>query len=133
MKTDYERNRVLDLRYGDNSPAYSKPATVYLALFTAMPTPSTGGTEVTGGSYARQAVTNDSTNFPDAVSGAKDNGVDITFPAASALWGTVVGFGWFDALTVGNLLDFAPLTTPRTVNPSDVLSFAAGQITWQES
>lgn len=132
-KSNYERNRNIDMRYGDNSPAYTRPGTVYLALFTVMPTPSTPGTEVSGGSYARQGVTNDSTNFPDATAGAKSLGAPVTFPAASAPWGSVVGFAWMDAVSAGNMLDFAPLTTPRTVTTGDVFSFATGQITWSES
>lgn len=134
MKTNYERNRTLSLRYGDNSPAYARPATVYVGLFTSMPTVSTGGTEVTGGSYARVALTNDGTNFPDpSTPGVTQNGVAITFAQATAGWGTVVGVGIFDALTTGNLLDFQALTTPKTVQNGDTPQFAIGQITITEN
>ena len=43
----------------------AKPATVYVALCTTIPTSTTPGTEVTGGSYARVAVTTSSTNFTE--------------------------------------------------------------------
>lgn len=131
MKTNFERNRILDLRFGDGT--YTKPATVYVALFTASPTVAGGGTEVAGGSYARAAVTNDLTNFPDAAAGVKSNAVAIAFAQASALWGTVVAVGIFDAASGGNLLDFAPMTTPRTVQSGDTFGFSIGQLQLTET
>lgn len=130
-KTNTARNAVLDSRYG--GAAFTPPATVYLALFTSAPGVTGGGTEATGGSYARVAVTNNSTNFPNSVAGVKSNGTDFTFAQATAGWGTVTHFGFFDALTGGNLLDFAPLTTPKTVQNGDIPKFSAGQITFTET
>jgi hypothetical protein len=131
MKTNFERNRTLDLRYGDGT--YSKPATVYVALFTAAPTVSGGGTEVSGGAYARVAVTNDVTNFPDAVAGVKSNGVALTFAQATAAWGTVVAAAIFDALTGGNMLDFAMLDAPKTIALGDTFSLPIGSVRLTES
>lgn len=133
MKTNYERNRTLDVRYG-GSASYTKPGTVYIGLFTSMPTVlGNDGTEVSGGSYARVAVTNNATNFPNAVAGAKSNGAAITFPQATAAWGSVVGVGIFDALSGGNLQDFAALTTPKTVQNGDVFSLPIGQAAFTET
>lgn len=132
-KTNAERNAILNMMFGDNGLAWSRPATWYLALFTSMPTVSTGGTEVAGGSYARVAVTNNNANFPDPTAGVMANGADFTFVTASAAWGTVVGFGWFDALSGGVLRHFAPLTTPKTVQIGDTPSFTAGQMTFTET
>lgn len=131
-KTNYERNRVLNNRYGDGA-GYVKPATVYLALYTAMPTVSTGGTEVTGGSYARQAITNDNANFPDPTVGITQNGLQIDFPAASAPWGTIVGAAICDASTAGNIQDFAPLSASKVVGIGDVISFPAGSLVFTET
>lgn len=131
MKSTVEANKNIDLRYGDG--AYSKPATVYLALFTAAPGVGGGGTEVTGGSYVRLAVTNNLANFPDAAAGIKSNGVAFTFIQATAAWGTVIAVGIFDASTAGNLLDFANLTTPKTVGNGDVLSFPIGSMVFTET
>lgn len=132
MKTNFERNRILGLRYGGG--AYSPPATVYVALYTAAPTVAGGGTEVAGGSYARVAVPNDNTHFTNPpVAGVTANLLAVAFAAASALWGTVVAVGIFDALSGGNLLDFANLTTPRTVNSGDAFSFAIGQLQFTET
>lgn len=130
-KTNFERNRILDVRYGDG--AYSPPATVYCGLFSAAPTVSTGGTELAGGSYARVAKINNAANFPDAAAGAKSNGTAVTFPTASGAQGTATHFGWFDAASAGNLLDFAPLTTPKVIGAGDTPEFGVGQLTWTET
>lgn len=59
---DGDAKAFLDLRYGSGSPA-----TLYAALLIAIPSgDGTGGTEFTGGTYARIAVTNNATNFPPA-------------------------------------------------------------------
>lgn len=110
--TDYLEKKILDLIFSDT--AYSVPATLYFGLFTVAPADDgTGGTEVTGGSYARVSVTNNSTNFPAATEGdpsVKQNGTAITFPTATADWGTVVAMGVWDASSGGNLLVWSPLT-----------------------
>lgn len=93
------------------------PATpqAFIALFTTAPTSDsgiTGAVEVSGGSYARQSTTGATWNAPSNSVGSEPsvtpaqttNAVAITFPTATANWGTVVAFGLFDALTVGNLL-----------------------------
>ena len=110
--TNYAEGKILDLIFGNTS--YSVPATLYCALFTVTPADDgTGGTEVTGGSYARVAVTNNTTNFPNATLGnpsVKQNGTAITFTTATADWGTVVGMGFYDASSSGNLIAWSPLT-----------------------
>lgn len=129
-KSDYLENAVLDHLLGKTT--YTAPATLYIALFTAAPTDAGGGTEVTGGSYARAAVTNNTTNFPNASEGAKSNSVAVAFAQATASWGTVTHLGIFDALTSGNLLYWAALTTPKTIQNGDAVSFAAGQLQFTE-
>jgi len=61
-KSDYLENTILDLVYG--GVAYTPPAILYVALFSVAPTDAGGGTELSGGGYARVAVPNDLTNFP---------------------------------------------------------------------
>jgi hypothetical protein len=81
--------------------APTRPTALYLALFTVTPNEATGtaGTEVVGGAYARQLITN---VFSDpAVGSGCDNSAIITFPTVTVDWGTVTGFGIFSALTVG--------------------------------
>jgi len=125
-KSDYLENKLLDHVLGN--AAYTAPATVYIALYTTAPTDAGGGTEVTGGSYARKDVTNNSTNWPAASGGAKSNGTEITFATATADWGTVVAFGIFDLSTGGNLLYWATLTTSKLIQNGDTAKFAIGDI-----
>lgn len=119
-------------------PSYT---TIYVALFTTAPADSGGGTEVTGGSYARIAVactlaawagtqSAGSTTASSGTSGVSSNNASITFATPTADWGTIVAFGIFDRLTSGNLLFSAPLSSPRVVLNGDAgPSFAAGQLT----
>lgn len=128
--SDFLEQKVLNHVFG--ATAYSAPGTLYFALFTTAPSDSGGGTEVTGGSYARVALTNNTTNFPNATGTSptsKSNGTTITFPAASANWGTVVAFGIFDASSGGNLICWADLTANKTINNGDTASFAVGALT----
>lgn len=108
------RNGLLDLVLGANS--YSRPASVYAALFTAAPSESGGGTEVSGGSYARVTIANNNTNFPASSSGTKTSGTAITFPTATAAWGTVTDFALFSSALGGSILYFRQLTVSRVVS-----------------
>jgi len=125
--SDYLENELLDHVFG--ASAYTAPGTLYVGLSTTDPTdPGTGITEPAGGSYARVAVTNNLTNWPAAVGGAKANGTAITFPTATGSWGTV---GWFflaDAATAGNVLGHAALTASKTIDSGDTASFAIGDL-----
>jgi hypothetical protein len=115
--------------------SWTKPAAIWVGLFTAAPTDAGGGTEVTGGSYARVQR-----NALDANWGApaKDGGglfstssnsAAITFPAPTANWGTVTHFALFDASTGGNMLLWQSLSVSKTVNNGDSApSFAIGQL-----
>lgn len=96
--------------------AYTPAATHYYALMTAMPTPSGGGTEVTGGSYARVSFTNNTSNYPAPSGGVVQNGNPINWGTATGNWGTVVGVAVYDASSGGNLIAFALLTTATTIN-----------------
>jgi len=126
-KSDFLENELLD--HVLSAAAYTAPATVYVALYTVAPTDAGGGTEVTAaGAYARVTVTNNVTNWPAASGGAKSNGTEIIFAEATASWGTVVAFGIFDALTAGNLLYWATLTTNKTIDSGDTAKFAVGDL-----
>jgi hypothetical protein len=128
-KSDYMENKVLDIIGGTT---FSAPATIYVALYTAAPTDAGGGTEVSGGSYARVAVTNNATNWPAASAGAKSNGTDIVFPAPTANWGTIVAFALFDA-AAGNMLYWGLVTPNKTVNNGDPApKFAVGALSLTE-
>ncbi|MCQ4363136.1 hypothetical protein KQR54_18730 [Mycobacterium gordonae] len=107
--------------------AFTSPAIVYLALYTADPTEADTGTEVSGGAYARQAVT---FGAPSQVSNRAtiSNTADITFPVASAAWGTITHIGIRSASTAGNLLYFGPVINVRSILANDQLKFLAGEL-----
>lgn len=123
--SDYSENKVLDHIVGKTS--FTMPDT-FLALYTVAPTDAGGGTQVTGGSYARVDVL--AANFNAAASGSITNAQTITFPTATANWGTVVAAALFDAVTAGNMLIWGDLTTSKAVNTGDTLSFPASSITF---
>ncbi len=119
--SDFLEDELLDHVF--RNAAYTPPATVYVALYTAAPSDSGGGTEVSGGSYARTAAT-----FGAASGGAIANSGAVTFPQASASWGTVTHFGIFDASSAGNLLAWAALTASKAVGSGDTAEFAIGDL-----
>lgn len=108
--------------------AWAMP-TAYVGLFTAAPSDSGGGTEVSGGSYARKSTVGADWNAASGTSPTTSSNANaITFVAATASWGAVTHFGIFDAPSGGNLLRWAALTTGKTIGSGDVASFAAGSL-----
>lgn len=126
-KSNYAENKVLDLLNGKT--AFSLP-TAYVALFTAAPTDLGGGTEVSGGGYARFATTG--AHWNSASNGSTSNAMEITFPTASASWGVVTHYATFDAPTGGNLLRWAALSRPRAINLGNTTSFPIGALAQSE-
>jgi len=125
---DYLENEVLDHIFGGAD--YARPATLYVALSTANPGEDGSGlAEPSGGSYARVAVTNNATNFPAAAGGSKSNGSDLTFPEATAAWGTITYFAIFDAASGGNMLLYGALSSSKVVDIGDTLKFVTGDLT----
>lgn len=103
--------------------AYTSPAAVYAALFTTDPTDAGSGTEVSGGSYARTAIT-----FGSPSNGVTTNSADVTFPTCTVAWGTVTHMGIFDASTSGNLLYHTPLDASKTVDSGDIFKISSGNL-----
>ncbi len=126
--SNYRINKILDHLYGKTT--YTAEATTYFALMTAAPTASGGGTEVSGGSYARVAFTNNTSNWPAASGQVKQNGNVVDWGTATANWGTIVGIAEYDASSGGNLLSYAPLTTSRAVNNGESFSGPVGAGTY---
>jgi hypothetical protein len=111
---------------------FSKPAALYVALFTVTPSDAAGsGTEVTGGNYSRVAhgPSNATWTAVSATDGVTDNATDIVFPLPSANWGTINSFAIFDASTAGNMLVWGPIVPPKSVNNGDPQpKFVAGAL-----
>lgn len=117
--SNYLENKVLDHILGTTS--YTMPSAVYVALYTAAPNDAGGGTEVSGGSYARQTA-----DFDAAASGATQNTGNIDFINMPS--STVVAIGIHDALTSGNLLIWGTLSTSKSLDLGDTLRIATGDL-----
>ena len=118
--SNYLETEILDHVFGGN--AYTAPATLYLALFTTDNTDTGGGTEVSGGAYARQSVA-------FTVSGnTASNSADVEFPTATANYGTVVAVAVMDASSGGNQLAYAGLSSDKTIETGDVFRVPAGDL-----
>ena len=104
---------------------YTSVATVYVSLWTTDPTDAGSGTEVSGGSYARTAV---SFATASGTSGNVLNDADVTFPTATASWGTVGWIGINDAQTSGNLLYHTALDTAKAIDSGDIFKIASGNL-----
>lgn len=117
--SNYLENALINATLRNTS--YTSPATVYIGLYTSDPTDANTGTEVSGGSYTRTAVT----------MGAPSNGVStntaaVEFPQASSSWGTVGWIGILDASSSGNLLYHTALDTSKTISSGDIFKIAIG-------
>lgn len=102
---------------------YTSPTTVYVGLYTSDPTDAGSGTEVSGGSYARTAVTMGSPS-----GGVSTNSAAVEFPQATGSWGTVGWIGILDASTSGNLLYHTALDTAKTIDSGDIFKIATGSL-----
>lgn len=102
---------------------FTSPTTVYVGLYTSDPGEGNTGTEVSGGSYARVAVT-----FGAPSNGVSTNSASVTFPTATGTWGTVSHIGILDALTSGNLLYYTALDASKTIASGDVFTISTGNL-----
>jgi hypothetical protein len=121
--SDYLEDKLLKHTFANT--AFTTPGTVYLGLFTAAPSDTGGGTEVSGGSYARIscAFSVSGTNPTTAT-----NSSAAEFATATGTWGSVGWVGVYDASSSGNLLAWAALTASKTVSSGDVFRFDAGDL-----
>ena len=119
--SNYLENALINAVLRNTS--YTSPTTVYVGLFTNDPTDADTGTEVTGGSYARTAVT-----FGAPSNGVSTNSADVTFPTATASWGEVTHVGIYDASTAGNLLFHTGLDTAKTIDSGDIFKITSGNL-----
>lgn len=127
--TNYLETAIFNVVF--RNTAFTPPASVYLALFTSTATvadleagTTTNEVSTTSTAYARQLIT-----FGAPSNGSASNSSNITFSAATASWGTVRYVGICDALTAGNLLWYAQLSSDITVNTGNTLQFASNTIT----
>lgn len=121
--SDYAEKLLLD--WAMTTGSATRPTAWYVALYTAAPSDSGGGTEVSTGGYARQSVTFGAASSPG---GTTSNTGAVSFTASGANYGTVTHIGIFDNSTGGNLLWHGSMTASKTVNDGDTLEFSIGNI-----
>lgn len=109
-----------------NATTYTAPTTIYVGLYTSNPTDANTGTEVSGGSYARKAV---SFATASGTSGSVATDADVTFDEATAPWGVVGWIGILDALTGGNLLYHTALDVSKDIDTGDIFVIQTGNLT----
>ena len=138
--SDYLENKLLDhvLKFGNGSvtvgsgAGYAPPATLYVALFTAhtgLESNSPSAEVSTGGgtNYARQTIT-----FAAAgatTQGSSISNATVTFPAATANYGTVSHVALMDASTAGNVLFHGAVTTSKLIETGDTFQISSGNLT----
>jgi hypothetical protein len=115
----YETN-VLTWTFTDS--AVTRPTAWYIGLFTTDPGEASGGTEVSGNGYAREAVT-----FAVSDNTASNDGA-VEFSAATGSWGTITHIAVFDASTGGNQIAYAALTASKAIDTGDILRISDGEL-----
>lgn len=141
--SDYLENKVVDSLF--RAVAFTPPTTLYIALCTATPTDSSTGTtitEVSGGNYARQSITSNTTNWAatdgatlttnpsGGTSGTTSNNAAINWTAVT--WAaTITALAICDAATNGNVLFWGALTASKVVSSGDTVTIAISQLTAQ--
>lgn len=130
-------NLILDHVF--RSATWSPPANLYLALYTAAPGDAGGGTEVTGGSYARKSLTPGDTLFEatqggttGASSGTSNvtrNAAAILFsPSPSADWGAVTHWALHDHATLDQPMVWGAFSSTWTINSGNTVQLDAGTL-----
>lgn len=127
-KSNYLERSVLDHVLGVTS--YSAATTLYVALYETDPGDDNSGTEVSGGSYARQSVTFDAATTDVNGNSVSASNVQLKYTDMPAV--TVSHVGILDASTGGNLLYYGPLSENKTLTAGDNFIIEAGNLTVQE-
>ncbi len=127
--SNYLEDKLLDHTLRNTS--FSQPSALYLGLFTNTSgnaatnlEANTKTDEVSGGSYARKAVT-----FAASSSGTAATSATVTFDAATASWGTITHIAVLDAATSGNVLFWGAVTTSKTIDTGDTFQVSSGNLT----
>jgi hypothetical protein len=122
--TNYTENLALTWLFTGSSA--TRPTAWFVGLFTAAPSDSGGGTEVTGSGYTRVAT---GTISGSGTATTFTNAAAIEFGAASGgNWGTIGWAAIFDASTGGNMIAWAPLTTAKAINDGDIFRIPANSL-----
>lgn len=118
--SNYLETEILDHVFG--GAAYTAPSTLYVALYTATPNDSGGGTELSGSGYTRKSAAFTTSGATTSNTGA------VEYNTATGSWGTITHIGVFDAATSGNLLAYGALSSSKAVDTGDVFRIPAGDL-----
>ena len=140
--SDYAENKVVDDLFRATDYSATAPTTFYVFLSSTACSDSATGTELTGGSYARQGITRATaswkgthgsvTGSSSGTNGTISNAAAVTFPTASADWTAASHWGLIDSASgAGNIIVCAALTAPRTITTGATASFAIDALTIQ--
>ena len=121
--TDTFENRILTWLLTTNSA--TRPTQWYVGLYSTgnQPSDSSAGTELSGNGYARQSVTFSVTGNSGTNSGS------ITFPTATASWGTITFAGIFDSASGGSLIAYSQLGASKVIDTNDILQISNNSLT----
>ena len=119
---------------------FAKPTVIAIALCSAAPDDTATGALTSlelgnSGSYARQTLNPLDANWANvsAGNGTTSNSSAITFPTATADWGTVTHVAIVDSATYGasNVWAWGSLTVNKVVSNGDVFQFSVNQLSFQ--
>lgn len=126
--SDYLEKKIIDHVF--KTGAYSVPSNLYIALSKSTLSDTATGTtlpgEVSGGSYERKLC--NTWDASSAAGGDTENSQTVTFPTATAPWGTVKTFAVCDKTTKGNVLVWGSLSASKAIATGDTAKFATGAI-----
>lgn len=132
FKTTYLNNIYLNALF--NAAAFDSaiPATIYAICYTVAPTIAGGGTEWVDAGIARVGKTRNTTNFPTSTAAQISNATSVAFgtPVAGA---TIVGIGWIDASSGGNLLCYGDLDAPKAATGGVAFTLPVGAFVGTEA
>ena len=123
----------LELKLLDHSlgtTTFTKPTTVYVALFTADPGEAcsfTSEVSTSGTGYTRKAVT-----FAAASSGSASSNATVTFDAATSNWGTITHLmivSSSSGTTSADALYYGALSASKSIDTGDSFSITSGNLT----
>ena len=105
------------------------PIPLFIGLSTT--TGSVASNEVTGGGYARLATAAADWSTADISGNATiSNLTTLTFPTATASWGTIKEAVLYDAATGGNILARADAASDKSIAVDDVILLLPGKVSF---
>ena len=130
--SNYLENKLLD--HVLTATSFSQPSR-YLALFVNTSGNAAANLEAgtltdevstSGTAYARQAIT-----FNAASSGSSSSSATVTFPTATANFGTITHVAIMDSDVEGsgNVLFYGAVTTAKTIETGDTFQVSSGNLT----